>query len=114
MVRCITRKASLGIRIVHVMLLLGSQFDIYTDSMAMKTMMTQKNLSKKQMRWVMELQEYLPFNIIHVSGKKNIVADALSRNAFHSVNIIQKLQPITTESDLEEVMDENNADDNDH
>jgi hypothetical protein len=49
-------------------LLLGSQFDIYTDSMAMKTMMTQKNLSKKQMIWVMELQEYLPFNIIHVSG----------------------------------------------
>ena len=87
-------------------LLLGSQFDVYTDSMAMKTMMTQKNLSKKQMRWVMELQEYLPFNIIHVSGKKNIVADALSRNAYHSVATIQQLQPITTESDLDEVMGE--------
>ena len=56
------------------------------------------------MRWVMELQEYLPFNIIHVSGKKNIVADALSRNAYHSVATILQVQPITTESDLEGVM----------
>src|ERR1700686_5038078 len=81
----------------------------YTDSMAMKTMISQKNLSKKQMRWVMELQEFLPFNVIHVAGKKNIVADALSRNAYHSVATIQRVQPITTESELDEVMGEHHS-----
>src|SRR6202171_90354 len=63
--------------------LLGSRFDVYTDSIAMKAIMTQKSLSRKQIRWVMELQEYLPFNIIHVSGKKNVVADTLSRYAYN-------------------------------
>src|SRR6202049_1926744 len=58
--------------------LLGSRFDVYSDNIALRTIMTQQNLSRKQIRWVMELQEYLPFNITHVSGKKNIVADALS------------------------------------
>src|ERR1700676_3314879 len=61
--------------------LLGSRFDVYTDSIALKTIMTQRNLSRKQFRWVMELQEFLPFNVIHVSGKKNVIVDALSRHA---------------------------------
>jgi ribonuclease HI len=38
--------------------LLGSRFDVYTDSIALKTIMTQQNLSRKQFRWVMELQEF--------------------------------------------------------
>src|SRR6202051_1342865 len=82
--------------------LLGSTFDVYTDSIALKTIMTQKNLTSKQFRWVMELQEFLPFNIIHVSGKKNIVAEALSRNAYAmETNNIKQALPITKASELD-------------
>jgi hypothetical protein len=84
--------------------LLGSRFDVYTDSIALKTIMTQTNLSRKQFRWVMELQEFLPFNIIHVSGKKNIVADALSRNAYAmEVSNIYEALPIEEEEMKEEL-----------
>src|ERR1700682_6852895 len=85
--------------------LLGSKFDVFSDSIALKTIMTQTNMSRKQFRWVMELQEFLPFNIIHVSGKKNIVADALSRNAYHmELNSIQQALPITEESELDSLI----------
>src|ERR1700680_3323647 len=88
--------------------LLGSRFDVYSDSIALKTIMTQKNLSRKQFRWVMELQEFLPFNIIHVSGKKNIVADALSRNAYAmDTNNIYEALPI--EQELEELLRDQEA-----
>src|ERR1700675_468903 len=87
--------------------LLGSRFDVYTDSIALKTIMTQKNLTSKQFRWVMELQEFLPFNIIHVSGKKNIVADALSRNAYIiDVNNIYEALPIDDQQEMKEELEE--------
>src|SRR6201996_6426791 len=79
--------------------LLGSRFDVYTDSIALKTIMTQKNLSRKQFRWVMELQEFLPFNVIHVSGKRNVVADALSRHAY-TVETNNVYEVLTVEEEL--------------
>src|ERR1700680_782428 len=89
--------------------LLGSRFDVYTDSIALKTIMTQQSLSRKQFRWIMELQEFLPFNIIHVSGKKNIVADALSRHAFTmEINNIYQALPITEETELDELLNNSN------
>jgi hypothetical protein len=56
----------------------------------------------------MELQEFLPFNIVHVSGKKNIVADALSRNAYAlDTNNIYEALPI--EQELEELLRDQEA-----
>ena len=78
----------------------------------MKAIMTQKSLSRKQIRWVMELQEYLPFNIIHISGKKNVVADALSRYAYnidtsntYEALLIDEALPVTQEELKEELDD---------
>src|SRR6185312_7324805 len=87
--------------------LLGSRFDVFTDSIALKTIMTQKSLSRKMFRWVMELQEFLPFNIIHVSGKKNIVADALSHHAYAiEVNNIFEALPIHDQDEVKEELEE--------
>src|ERR1700730_11011106 len=88
--------------------LLSSRFDVYTDSIAMRTIMTQQNLSRKQIRWVMELQEYLPFNIIHVSGKKNVVADALSRHAY-TVDTSNVYEALPIGEELEELLRDQQA-----
>src|ERR1700752_2743208 len=87
--------------------LLGSGFDVFTESIALKTIMKQKSMSRKMFRWVMELQEFLPFNIIHVSGKKNIVADALSRYAYAiEVSNIFEALPIHDQDEMKEELEE--------
>ncbi|KZS19691.1 Uncharacterized protein APZ42_013851 [Daphnia magna] len=57
----------------------GRHFTIKTDSSAVKWMMRKKEVKGKFLRWIMELQEF-PFDIEHVKGVENQVADALSRN----------------------------------
>ena len=44
----------------------------------MKHFLGQKDLNDRQQKWVSKLQAY-DFDIAYVKGKKNIVADALSR-----------------------------------
>jgi hypothetical protein len=56
----------------------GSRFVIKTDHHPLRYLDTQKNLSKRQMRWMETLQEY-DYEIVYVQGKFNVVADALSR-----------------------------------
>ncbi|MCO5583560.1 hypothetical protein L7F22_037471 [Adiantum nelumboides] len=58
--------------------LLGTAFVIYTDHQSIRYFMTQTKLSEKQMRWANFLSQFY-FHIAHVAGKKNQVADALSR-----------------------------------
>ncbi|MCO5614971.1 hypothetical protein L7F22_069257 [Adiantum nelumboides] len=58
--------------------LLGTAFVIYTDNQSIRYFMTQTKLSEKQMRWANFLSQF-HFHIAHVAGKKNQVADALSR-----------------------------------
>ncbi|KZS20305.1 Uncharacterized protein APZ42_013048, partial [Daphnia magna] len=57
----------------------GRHFTIKTDSSAVKWMMSKKEVKGKFLRWIMELQEFT-FDIEHVKGVENQVADALSRN----------------------------------
>ncbi|GME30143.1 uncharacterized protein ACHE_50633A [Neofusicoccum parvum] len=51
---------------------------VFTDHETLKTFMTNKQLSRRQIRWAEELAEY-NFKIIPITGKRNERADALSR-----------------------------------
>ena len=57
--------------------LLGADFTVQTDHQTLRYFHTQTKLSKKHMRWANFLSMF-HFQIVHVDGKKNVVADALS------------------------------------
>ena len=56
----------------------GRRFSVRTDSSAVKWLCTKKEVTGKFARWILSLQEY-DFDIAHVKGVDNAVADALSR-----------------------------------
>ena len=58
--------------------LLGADFIVQTDHQTLRYFLTQAKLSEKHMRWANFLSMF-HFQILHVDGKKNVVADALSR-----------------------------------
>ncbi len=58
--------------------LVGNKFVVKTDHNSLKYFLEKKNLSENQQKWEMKVQEF-DFDIEYVKGKKNIVADALSR-----------------------------------
>jgi hypothetical protein len=58
--------------------LVGSKFMVKTDHNSLKYFLEQKDLSEHQQKWVMKVQAF-EFDIEYVKGKKNIVANALSR-----------------------------------
>ena len=51
---------------------------VQTDHQTLRYFLTQAKLSEKHMRWANFLSMF-HFQIVHVDGKKNVVADALSR-----------------------------------
>jgi hypothetical protein len=58
--------------------LVGSKFVVKTDHNSLKYFLEQKDLSERQQKWVMKVHAF-DFDTEYVKGKKNIVADALSR-----------------------------------
>jgi hypothetical protein len=58
--------------------LVGSKFMVKTDQNNLKYFLEQKGLSECQHKWVKKVQEF-GFDVEYFKGKKNIVADALSR-----------------------------------
>jgi hypothetical protein len=58
--------------------LVGSKFVVKTDHNSLKYFLEQKDLSERQQKWVTKVHAF-DFDIEYVKGKKNIVADALSR-----------------------------------
>lgn len=58
--------------------LYGRVFNIVTDHVALKWLMTASDIAGRLHRWALTLQEYR-FDIKYRSGKANVVADALSR-----------------------------------
>ena len=58
--------------------LVGSKFYVYTDHKTLLNFNTQKDLSRRQARWMEELAIY-NCKFIYVKGEDNMVADALSR-----------------------------------
>jgi hypothetical protein len=59
-------------------LLQGLKFRVYTDHKGLEWITTQKKLSPRQARWLEVLADF-EFEIIHVPGEMNTLADALSR-----------------------------------
>ncbi|MCO5608605.1 hypothetical protein L7F22_062818 [Adiantum nelumboides] len=63
--------------------LLGADFTLFTDHQSLRYF-----LSQKQMRWANILSQF-HFQIVHVQGQKNVVADALSRKPLvHAISAI--------------------------
>jgi hypothetical protein len=58
--------------------LLGAAFTVYTDHRTLENFMTQRDLSRRQVRWQEYLAQY-DFTIVYIKGEDNTVADALSR-----------------------------------
>lgn len=56
----------------------GREFTLRTDNQSLVWLDSQKSLSKRQARWLEFLAPYR-FQVVHIKGKYNVVADALSR-----------------------------------
>ena len=76
--------------------LLGQKFKLFTDHRPLLWLKEQK-LDGMLGRWALSLQDF-DFSIHHVSGKDNILADAVSRQAIAAVS----LEPIVSEEYLAE------------
>jgi hypothetical protein len=63
----------------HKHWLMGVTFTIYTDHRSIQFLQTQPNLNRRQVRWVIALQEY-DMSIKYFPGEQNTVADLLSRS----------------------------------
>lgn len=73
--------------------LLGRKFQLKTDNWANKHLQSQPHLdAKRQARWMEKLQAY-EFDIEHIPGKNNVVADLLSRRADYKVHAMVMVQP---------------------
>ncbi|XP_050806680.1 uncharacterized protein LOC127049621 [Gopherus flavomarginatus] len=59
----------------------GRRFQLQTDHAALKWLHTAKGNNKKLLRWSLALQDF-DFEIQHITGASNKVADALSRESF--------------------------------
>jgi hypothetical protein len=58
--------------------LVGNRFVVKTDHNSLKYFLDQKDLSERQQKWVSKIQAF-DFDIEYVKGKRNIIANALSR-----------------------------------
>jgi hypothetical protein len=58
--------------------LLGTHFEIFTDHRTLEYFQSQKEMSRRQMRWSMYLADF-DYEITYIRGEENTAADALSR-----------------------------------
>jgi hypothetical protein len=66
--------------------LLGVKFTLVTDNKGLEYLKTQAHLTSRQLRWIDFLSRY-NYDVLHVEGITNVVADALSRYYKHSSDI---------------------------
>jgi hypothetical protein len=77
--------------------IMGRKFLLLTDNSGVKYLFSQPDLNARQARWLAFLSEF-DFEVRHIKGKENKVADALSRrvHGLFEINISR------AESDLEQ------------
>nr|GAT43224.1 reverse transcriptase-RNase H-integrase [Mycena chlorophos] len=66
--------------------LIGAKVYVYTDHRTLENFQTQKDLSRRQARW-MEFMSQFDLKIIYVPGDENAGADALSRTNFYDEEV---------------------------
>jgi hypothetical protein len=68
--------------------LMGKRFELRTDHISLKYLFDQPNLNVRKIRWLENLCEY-DFDIKHIKGKENKVADSLSKKVheLHATSI---------------------------
>src|ERR1044072_9162582 len=80
--------------------LYGSVFTIFSDHKSLKYLFDQKDLNRRQRRWMEFLKDY-EFTLQYHSGKANVVADALSRKAIHVFSLmIEEMELLESLRDL--------------
>jgi hypothetical protein len=78
---------------------MGKKLLLLTDNSGVKYQFTQPELNARQARWLAFLSEF-EFEIIHIKGKENKVADALS----YRIHGLFEINISKAESDLEQRM----------
>jgi hypothetical protein len=73
--------------------LCGGNFEVFSDHKSLKHLFDQKELNKRQRRWLEFLKDY-DFESKYHSGKANVVADALSRKSLHVFSLIIREQEL--------------------
>lgn len=69
----------------------GKHFTVYTDHKPLIYLFTMSNPASKLVRIKLELEEY-DFDIVHIKGKENVLADALSRIPFSEIMKYKKIR----------------------
>lgn len=69
--------------------LYGSRFELFSDHKSLKYLFDHKELNMRQRRWLELLKDY-DFGLNYISGKANVVVDALSRKALHMLAMMVK------------------------
>jgi len=77
--------------------LIGRRFMLMSDNISLKYLFDQPNLNARQARWLAFLSEY-DFEIKHIKGKENKVANALS----HHANLICMIAYSSYETNLKD------------